>query len=149
VPVLRVMLEKDFDFLCQFCQCRVLSRTVNVIKHGNRPQLVDSPQFSKKGEFLMSKLHFFFNTQSETFNKRLKISGDFFLKNLFNKSEIMDFRVPDEKLLDSFAGKGTDGINVCRAAVVLSEISSEHIVEMERGQLDQVAFAIVFLKGQL
>jgi hypothetical protein len=76
-----------------------------VIKHRNRAQLVDSPQLSKKGEFLMSKLHFFLNTQSETFNKRLEISGDFFIENLLNKSEIMKFRVPYEELLDSFAGK--------------------------------------------
>jgi hypothetical protein len=136
VPVLRVMLEKNFDFLCQFCQCCVLSRTVNMIEHRNRPQLVDSPQLSKKREFLMSKLHFFLNTQSETFNKRLKISGDFFFKNFFNESEIMKFRVPDEELLDSFAGKGTNGIDVCRTAVIFGKVASEEIVKMERGQLN-------------
>lgn len=97
----------------------------------------------------MSKLHFFLNTQSETFNKRLKIGGDFFFKNFFNKSEIMEFRVPDEELLDSFAGKGTDRIYVCRTAVVFGKVASEHVVKMERSELDQVAFALVFLKGQL
>ena len=94
----------------------------------------------------MSKLHLFLNTQSQTFHKRFKVSSDIFFKDIFNERKIMEFRVPDEKFLDPFAGKGTNGIDVCRTAIVFSKVTSEHVVEMKRGKLNQVTFTVVLLE---
>ena len=47
MSIQRVMLEKQFDFICKGINGRILSRTVNMIEHRNRAKLIDSSQLRK------------------------------------------------------------------------------------------------------
>lgn len=61
----------------------------------------------------------------------------------------MEFEVPNQKLSDSLVWEGTDRIDVCRTAVVLCEVAPQQVIQMQRGQLDEESFSMVFLKGEL
>lgn len=89
----------------------------------------------------MSQFEFVFDILADSFDVWFELVGLSFGQNVVDKLEPVDGLVPFQELSDSFTGEWTDGVVVGRAAVVLWEQSSQKVVQVQRGELDQEAFS--------
>ena len=125
------MSEERFHFLGQVVDGGVLPGTVNVIKHGDWTKFVASSELSEQVQFSVRQVHFLLNAQTLALDERLEFSGFGFFQNVSDKGEAMELGVPDEEFSDSLVGEGADGVDISRAAVVLGEVSSEKVIQMQ------------------